>query len=91
MRWKKRIIIPALLFFFIAVLCAGYVSDYYHTDENVQVYLQKKDSVSILEMPDGLYLDGPGDDAAGVYLEEPQGGTGEERIVLCQLPHPLPK
>ena len=67
MRWKKRIIIPALLFFFIAVLCAGYVSDYYHTDENVQVYLQKKDSVSILEMPDGLYLDGPGDDAALIF------------------------
>ena len=67
MRWKKRIIIPALLFFFIAVLCAGYVSDYYHTDENVQVYLQKKDSVSILEMPDGLYLDGLGDDAAVIF------------------------
>ena len=67
MRWKKRIIIPALLFFFIAVRCAGYVSDYYHTDENVQVYLQKKDSVSILEMPDGLYLDGLGDDAAVIF------------------------
>ena len=67
MRRKKQIIIPALLLFFIAVLCAGYVSDYYHTDENVQVYLQKKDSVSILEMPDGLYLDGPGDDAALIF------------------------
>ncbi len=67
MRRKKWIIIPALLFFFIAVFCAGYISDYYHTDENVQVYLQKKDSVSILEMPDGLYLDGPGDDAAVIF------------------------
>lgn len=67
MRRKKRIIIPALLFFFIAVLCAGYVSDYYHTDENVQAYLQKKDSVSILEMPDGLYLDGSGDDTAVIF------------------------
>ena len=67
MRRKKQIIIPALLLFFIAVLCAGYVSDYYHTDENVQVYLQKKDSVSILEMPDGLYLDGLGDDAAVIF------------------------
>lgn len=67
MRRKKRIIIPALLFFFMAVLCAGYVSDYYHTDENVQVYLRKKDSVSILEIPDGLYLDGPGDDAAMIF------------------------
>ena len=67
MRRKKRIIIPVLLFFFIAVFCAGYISDYYHTYENVQVYLQKKDSVSILEMPDGLYLDGPGDDAAVIF------------------------
>lgn len=67
MRRKKWIIIPALLFLFIAVRCAGYVSDYYHTDENVQVYLQKKDSVSILEMPDGLYLDGLGDDAAVIF------------------------
>lgn len=29
--------------------------------------MQKKDSVSILEVPDGLYLDGPGDDAAMIF------------------------
>ena len=64
MRWKKRVIIPVISFLFIVIVCIWYVNDYYHTDENVQEYLQTKDSVSVTEMPEGLYLDGPGNETA---------------------------
>lgn len=67
MRRKKRVIIPVISFLFIVIVCIWYVNDYYHTDENVQEYLQTKDSVSVTEMPDGLYLDGPGDETALIF------------------------
>lgn len=67
MRWKKRVIIPVISFLFIVIVCIWYVNDYYHTDENVQEYLQTKDSVLVTEMPDGLYLDGPGDETALIF------------------------
>ena len=56
MRWKKRVIIPIIGFLLIAIIGIWYVNDYYHTDENVQEYLQKKDSVLMTEISDGLYL-----------------------------------
>ena len=67
MRWKKRVIIPVISFLFIVIVCIWYVNDYYHTDENVQEYLQTKASVSVMEMPEGLYLDGPGNEAALIF------------------------
>ena len=67
MRWKKRVIIPVICFLFIVIVCIWYVNDYYHTDENVQEYLQTKDSVLVTEMPDGLYLDGPGNETALIF------------------------
>ena len=67
MRWKKRVIIPVISFLFIVIVCIWYVNDYYHTDENVQEYLQTKDSVSVTEMPEGLYLDGPGNETALIF------------------------
>ena len=67
MRWKKRVIIPVISFLFIVIVCIWYVNDYYHTDENVQEYLQTKDSVLVTEMPDGLYLDGPGNETALIF------------------------
>ena len=67
MRWKKRVIIPVICFLFIVIVCIWYVNDYYHTDENVQEYLQTKETVSVTEMSDGLYLDGPGDNAAMIF------------------------
>ena len=66
MRWKKRVIIPVISFLFIVIVCIWYVNDYYK-EENVQEYLQTKDSVSVTEMPDGLYLDGPGDETALIF------------------------
>lgn len=67
MRRKKRVIIPVISFLFIVIVCICYVNDYYHTDENVQEYLQTKDSVLVTEMPDGLYLDGPRDETALIF------------------------
>ncbi len=67
MRWKKRIIIPVISFLFIVIVCIWYANDYYHADKNVQKYLQKKESVSVSEMSDGLYLDGPGDNKALIF------------------------
>lgn len=67
MRWKKRVIIPVIGFLLIAIIGIWYVNDYYHTDENVQEYLQTKDSVLVTEISDGLYLDGPGDNAAMIF------------------------
>ena len=67
MRWKKRVIIPVISSLFIVIVCIWYVNDYYHTDENVQEYLQTKDSVLVTEMPDGLYLDGPGNETALIF------------------------
>ncbi len=67
MKWKKRVIIPVISFLFIVIVCIWYVNDYYHTDENVQEYLQTKESVSVSEMSDGLYLDGPGDNEALIF------------------------
>ena len=67
MRWKKRVIIPVISFLFIVIVCIWYVNDYYHTDENVQEYWQTTDSVSVTEMPEGLYLDGPGNETALIF------------------------
>ena len=66
--WNKKKIVFLLLvgmIFFITVI--WYVNDYYHGDENVQIYLQEKRGVSVTEMSDGLYLDGPGDNAAMIF------------------------
>lgn len=74
MRWKKRVIIPAISLLFIAAVCIWYVNDYYHADENVLESLQEKDSVSVTELPDGFYLDGPEDDTALIFY--PAGCEG---------------
>lgn len=67
MRWKKRVIIPVISSLFIVIVCIWYVNDYYHTDEDVQEYLQTKDSVLVTEMLNGLYLDGPGNETALIF------------------------
>ena len=64
---NKKIVLPLLAGVILLITTLWYVNDYYHTDENVQEYLQKKDSVSVTEMSDGLYLDGPGDNAAMIF------------------------
>ena len=64
---NKKIVLPLLAGVILLITTLWYVNDYYHTDENVQEYLQTKDSVLVTEMPDGLYLDGPGDETALIF------------------------
>ena len=64
---KKKIVLPLLAGVILLITTLWYVNDYYHTDENVQEYLQTKESVSVSEMSDGLYLDGPGDNEALIF------------------------
>lgn len=64
---KKKIVLPLLAGVILLITTLWYVNDYYHTDENVQEYLQKKETISVTEMSDGLYLDGPGDNAAMIF------------------------
>ena len=64
---KKKIVFSLLVGMICFITVIWYVNDYYHADENVQIYLQEKDSVSVTEMTDGLYLDGPGDNAAMIF------------------------
>jgi rhodanese-related sulfurtransferase len=65
--WKKRVIILVISFLFIIIVCIWYVNDCYHADEKVQESLQKKETLSVTEMSYGLYLDGPGDNAAIIF------------------------
>ncbi len=67
MKWKKRVSIPLICFLFIMLISVWYVNGYYRADEDVQEYLLTKDSVLVTEMPDGLYLDGPGDETALIF------------------------
>lgn len=67
MKWKKRLIVSAMLLFFMTIICVWYVNDYYHSEESVQEYLQDNGSVSVIEISDGLYLDGPGEDTAMIF------------------------
>ena len=64
---KKKVIFPALAgaVLLIAIFC--YINDYYHSDESVQEYLNSSGAVSIKEVQDGLYLDGPGEDSAMIF------------------------
>ena len=64
---KKKIVLPLLAGVILLITTLWYVNDYYHTDENVQEYLQTKETVSVTEMSAGLYLDGPGDYAAMIF------------------------
>lgn len=54
----------------VILLVAGsawYVGDYYRSDESVQQYFAKGLAVSVKEMEDGLWLDGPGEEKAFIF------------------------
>ena len=40
---KKKIIFPLLVGMICFITVIWYVNDYYHADENIQIYLQEKD------------------------------------------------
>ncbi len=64
---KKRVWIPVIVL--LLVLGAGiwYVNDYYHSDETVQEYLQSDSTVRVVEIEEGLLLDGVGTQEAIIF------------------------
>lgn len=82
---KKKIVLPLLAGVILLITTVWYVNDYYHTDENIQEYLQKKESVSVTEMSDGLYLDGPGDETALIFYPGAKVEYTAYLPLLCEL------
>lgn len=64
---KKKMFLMAAAGLILLVAVFFYINDYYHSDESVQGYLERNSAVSVTEVKDGLYLDGPGEDIAMVF------------------------
>lgn len=66
---RGRKIAAAVIGLILIVMLSAffYVNDYYHSDENVNKYLQGNEQVAVSEMDDGLFVDGPGEEAAVVF------------------------
>lgn len=66
---RGRKIAAAVIGLILIVMLSAffYVNDYYHSDENVNKYLQGNEQVAVSEMEDGLFVDGPGEEAAVVF------------------------
>lgn len=63
----KWLAVPILAFLFLLAAGIWYVNDIYYSHADVQEYLRKTGSVTITETQNGLYLDGPGNDAAIIF------------------------
>lgn len=81
----KKIIPAAILLCLVVAGCLWYVNDYYHSDESVQQYLQSDSTVRIEQIGDGLYLDGPGTEAALIFYP----GAKVEYTAYAPLLHQL--
>ncbi|EOS21080.1 hypothetical protein C806_04665 [Lachnospiraceae bacterium 3-1] len=82
---KKKIIIPILFGIVLCIAAFCYVNDYYHSEECVQEYLAGNGTVSVIEIKDGLYLDGPGKDTAMIFYP----GAKVEYTAYVPLLHKL--
>ena len=71
--------IAVILILFLLAGFAFYVRDYYHADPSVERYMGSLDNVYTEEIPEGLFLDGPGEDRALVFYP---GGKVEYRAYL---------
>lgn len=70
MKKKKLIRIGGIVLAVFAVLivaCVIYVKDYHHSDESVSALLSGTENVSVTEIEDGLFLDGPGEEKAVIF------------------------
>ena len=79
---KKLKLLAGIAGILILILLAGfafYVRDYYHADPSVERYMGSLDNVYTEEIPEGLFLDGPGEDRALVFYP---GGKVEYRAYL---------
>lgn len=63
-KWKIWILVAVVLI--LAVACAVYVLDYYHS-QDVSEYLTESDTVAVSEIAEGWYFDGAGTEDAVVF------------------------
>ena len=66
---KKKKILTIFLVVFLILVAGGawYVNDYYRSDDRVKQYFNRSEEVQLTEMADGLFLDGPGEEAAFIF------------------------
>ncbi len=64
---RKKVLFPLIFVLLLSITVFLYVNDYYRSNANVQEYLGQDGPVSVTEIQEGLYLDGPGEDAAMIF------------------------
>ena len=64
---KKKWIYLAVPLLALLLMSVWYINDYYHSDESIQQYFSQNSNVSISEIKDGLFLDGPGTESALIF------------------------
>ena len=64
---KKKWIYLAVPLLALLLMSAWYINDYYHSDESIQQYFSQNGNVSISEIKDGLFRDGPGTESALIF------------------------
>ncbi|MCI8992392.1 MAG: alpha/beta fold hydrolase [Eubacterium sp.] len=64
---KKIGVIILAVFAVLMIACIVYVKDYYHSDETVTDFLTGTETVSVTEIGNGLFLDGPGEETAMIF------------------------
>lgn len=76
--WKRSIIVIVIL---AVAFLLWYVNDYYHSDETVDQYMDGNTLVETEEIDQGLYIDGPGNESALIFIREPRWNI--RRICPC--------
>jgi len=66
--WIEQLVnLAAQLCILFGVLMIWYASDYYRADAEVTEYLESSGSVEVIEIDNGLYFDGAGEDSAIIF------------------------
>ncbi|MCD8347976.1 MAG: alpha/beta hydrolase [Lachnospiraceae bacterium] len=66
--WIEQLVnLAAQLCILFGVLMIWYASDYYRADAEVTEYLESSSSVEVIEIDNGLYFDGAGEDNAIIF------------------------
>lgn len=69
MNRKLKILICIILALIILIggYLVWYVNDYYHAEPSVNALLNGTDNVTVVEIDNGLFLDGPGNESAVIF------------------------
>lgn len=66
-RIKKAAIIIFILLAAAVIAGFAYVNDYYHSDAGIEAYLKGTETVTVTAIPEGIYLDGGGEECAMIF------------------------